>query len=171
MTAIEHDEDLNPYMQGNFRPVREEVTEFELEVLGEIPTELSGRYLRNGPNPFADVPSNHHWFLGAGMVHGIRLLEGEAKWYRNRYVGSTELSKFRGQDDIPGYNWNAGSGGPNTNVGGFAGKTWAMVEAGGCPVELDYELETLGRNNFEGTLQGLSQRIPRLTPHLERCMQ
>ena len=45
------------------------------------------------------------------MVHGIRLLEGEAKWYRNRYVGSTELSKFRGQDDIPGYNWNAGSGG------------------------------------------------------------
>ena len=68
MTVIEHDEDLNPYMQGNFRPVREEVTEFELEVLGEIPTELSGRYLRNGPNPFADVPTNHHWFLGAGMV-------------------------------------------------------------------------------------------------------
>ena len=171
MTAIEHDEDLNPYMQGNYRPVREEVTEFELEVLGEIPTELSGRYLRNGPNPFADVPSNHHWFLGAGMVHGIRLLEGEAKWYRNRYVGSTELSKFRGQDDIYGYNWNNSSGGPNTNVGGFAGKTWAMVEAGGCPVELGYELETLGRNNFEGTLQGLSQRILRLTPHLERCMQ
>ena len=45
MTAIEHDQDLNPYMQGNFRPVREEVTEFELEVLGEIPTELSNSFL------------------------------------------------------------------------------------------------------------------------------
>ena len=151
-------------MQRNFGPVQEEVTEFELEVLGDIPKELSGRYLRNGPNPFAEVPSTHHWFLGAGMVHGIRLLEGEAKWYRNRYVGSAELSKFRGQDDIYGYNWNNSSGGPNTNVGGFAGKTWAMVEAGGCPVELDYELETLGRNNFEGTLPGAFTAHPKIDP-------
>ena len=98
------------------------------------------------------------------MVHGIRLLEGEAKWYRNRYVGSVELSKFRGQDDIYGYNWNNSSGGPNTNVGGFAGKTWAMVEAGGCPVELDYELETLGRNNFEGTLSGAFTAHPKIDP-------
>jgi len=164
MTEVQHDQDLNPYVQGNFRPVREEVTEFELEVVGDIPTELSGRYLRNGPNPFADVPSNHHWFLGAGMVHGIRLLEGEAKWYRNRYVGSAELSKFRDQDDISGYNWNNSSGGPNTNVGGYAGKTWAMVEAGGCPVELDYELETLGRNNFEGTLPGAFTAHPKIDP-------
>ena len=163
MTEVQLDQDLNPYVQRNFRPVREEVTEFELEVVGDIPTELSGRYLRNGPNPFADVPSNHHWFR-AGMVHGIRLLEGEAKWYRNRYVGSAELSKLRDQDDIPGYNWNAGSGGPNTNVGGFAGKTWAMVEAGGCPVELDYELETLGRNNFDGTLPGAFTAHPKIDP-------
>tara|TARA_B100001778_G_scaffold103422_1_gene84391 strand:- start:3416 stop:4807 length:1392 start_codon:yes stop_codon:yes gene_type:complete len=164
MTAIQLNQDVNPYMQGNFRPVQEEVTEFELEVSGDIPKELNGRYLRNGPNPFAEVPNNHHWFIGAGMVHGIRLFDGEAKWYRNRYVGSRELSKFRQQEDITGRNWNNSSGGPNTNVAGFAGKTWAMVEAGGSPVELDYELETIGRNNFDGTLPGAFTAHPKVDP-------
>jgi len=164
MTAIQLNQDVNPYMQGNFRPVQEEVTEFELEVSGDIPKELNGRYLRNGPNPFAEVPNNHHWFIGAGMVHGIRLFDGEAKWYRNRYVGSRELSKFRQQEDIAGRNWNNSSGGPNTNVAGFAGKTWAMVEAGGSPVELDYELETIGRNNFDGTLPGAFTAHPKVDP-------
>ena len=164
MTAIQLNQDVNPYMQGNFRPVQEEVTEFKLEVSGDIPKELNGRYLRNGPNPFAEVPNNHHWFIGAGMVHGIRLFDGEAKWYRNRYVGSRELSKFRQQEDITGRNWNNSSGGPNTNVAGFAGKTWAMVEAGGSPVELDYELETIGRNNFDGTLPGAFTAHPKVDP-------
>ena len=25
-----------------------------------------------------------HWFAGDGMVHGIRLRDGRAEWYRNR---------------------------------------------------------------------------------------
>lgn len=155
----------NPYLQGNFAPVTEEITATDLKVIGELPRELNGRYLRNGPNPFADADaSKHHWFVGAGMVHGIRLREGKAEWYRNRYVGSKELSDFRGQPDIAGPNWNDSAGGPNTNVGGFAGKTWAMVEAGGCPVELTYELETVGRNNFEGTLPGAFTAHPKIDP-------
>ena len=55
-------------------------------------------------------------------------------------------------------------GGPNTNVGGFAGTTWAMVEAGGCPVELTYELETVGRNDFNGTLPGAFTAHPKVDP-------
>lgn len=158
--------DLNPYLQGNFAPVTEEVTAFDLPVTGELPLELTGRYLRNGPNPFADVDgTRHHWFVGAGMVHGLRMRDGKAEWYRNRYVGSRDLSQFRGQSDIPGPNWNDTGGGPNTNVGGFAGKTWAMVEAGGCPVELTYELETVGRNNFEGTLPGAFTAHPKVDPN------
>ena len=39
-----------------------------------------------------------------------------------------------------------------------------MVEAGGCPVELDYELETVGRNNFEGTLPGAFTAHPKIDP-------
>ena len=41
----------NPYLQGNYAPVEEEVTATYLPVEGELPPELNGRYLRNGPNP------------------------------------------------------------------------------------------------------------------------
>ena len=151
------------YLNDNYAPVTEEVTAFDLPVVGELPAELNGRYLRNGPNPFADVdPAAHHWFTGAGMVHGVRLGDGRAAWYRNRYVGGTALSAHRGLPDIPGPNWNASDSGPNTNVGGFAGTTWAMVEAGGVPVELTYELETIGRNDFAGTLPGAFTAHPKV---------
>ena len=157
--------DVNVYLSGNYAPVAEEVTGLDLAVEGELPVELNGRYLRNGPNPADAVdPSTHHWFMGDGMVHGIRLREGRAEWYRNRYVGSTTIAKLRGQDDIAGPNWNNSGHGPNTNVGGFAGKTWAMVEAGGCPVELTYELETVGRNDFDGTLPGAFTAHPKIDP-------
>lgn len=153
------------YLAGNFAPVEQEVTAFDLEVIGELPSDLNGRYLRNGPNPMQSVdPSTHHWFLGDGMVHGLRLREGRAEWYRNRYVGSTAVNEARGIPDVPGRNWNSSRVGPNTNVGSFAGTTWAMVEAGGCPVELTYELETVGRNDFFGTLPGAFSAHPKVDP-------
>ncbi|HAP77637.1 MAG TPA: hypothetical protein DCR14_16350 [Acidimicrobiaceae bacterium] len=155
----------NLYLQGNYGPVREEVTAFDLQVVGDLPADLNGRYLRNGPNPLAEVDQQtHHWFVGDGMVHGVRLREGKAEWYRNRYVGSTALSTARGLPDIGGRNWNDSGGGPNTNVGGFAGTTWAMVEAGGCPVELTYELETVARNDFFGTLPNGFTAHPKVCP-------
>ncbi len=155
--------DTSVYLSGNYAPVTEEVTAFDLPVLGELPPELNGRYLRNGPNPIAEVdPSTHHWFMGDGMVHGIRLREGRAEWYRNRYVGSTQANAARGLPDIDGPNWNNSTHGPNTNVGGFAGTTWAMVEAGGVPVELTYELDTVGRNDFFGTLPGAFTAHPKV---------
>ena len=156
----------NRYLQGNYGPVTEEVTAFDLPVIGELPTELAGRYLRNGPNPAAPPanPAEHHWFMGDGMVHGVRLLDGQAKWYRNRYVGSKALADLRGEPDIDGPNWSGSATGPNTNVGGFAGTTWAMVEAGGTPVELTYELETVGRDDFGGTLPGAFTAHPKVDP-------
>lgn len=156
----------NRYLERNYAPVADEVTAFDLPVIGELPTELAGRYLRNGPNP-AELPANpaeHHWFMGDGMVHGVRLLDGKAEWYRNRYVGSQAMSERRGQADIDGPNWSNSPTGPNTNVGGFAGTTWAMVEAGGTPVELTYELDTVARNDFEGTLPGAFTAHPKFDP-------
>jgi 8'-apo-carotenoid 13,14-cleaving dioxygenase len=157
--------DISLYLSGNYAPITEEVTAVDLPVDGQLPAELNGRYLRNGPNPAGDVdPFTHHWFMGDGMVHGIRLRDGKADWYRNRYVGSSVISVRRGQPDIAGPNWSGMQFGPNTNVGGFAGTTWAMVEAGGCPVELTYELETIGRNDFNGTLPGAFTAHPKLDP-------
>jgi 8'-apo-carotenoid 13,14-cleaving dioxygenase len=154
---------VSVYIESNFAPVAEEVTVFDLPVLGELPKDLNGRYLRNGPNPIDAVdPLTHHWFLGDGMVHGIRLREGRAEWYRNRYVGSDATAKIG--IEVSGPNWSGGRTGPNTNVGGFAGTTWAMVEGGGTPVELTYELDTVARNDFFGTLPGPFTAHPKVDP-------
>ena len=72
------------YLDGNFGPVFDEVTDVDLRVTGSIPPSLSGRYLRTGSNPPSGMSS--HWFAGDGMVHGVRLDGGNAAWYRNRYV-------------------------------------------------------------------------------------
>jgi len=155
----------NPYLETNFAPVAEEVTAVDLPVEGNLPAELCGRYMRNGPNPATPVdPSTHHWFVGDGMVHAIRIDQGKAAWYRNRYVGSSTIASVRGTGDIDGPNWNNSALGPNTNVCGFSGRTWALVEAGGVPVELTYELETVGRNNFDGSLPNGFTAHPKIDP-------
>jgi carotenoid cleavage dioxygenase len=137
----------NPYLRGNMAPVTEELTVVDLPVTGVIPADLEGRWLRNGPNPRGEVDlRTHHWFLGDGMVHGVRLRGGRAEWYRNRYT------------DV------AGQTGPNTNVGGFAGTTWAMVEAGRPPAELGYDLDPIGPNPFSGTLTGPFSAHPKYDP-------
>jgi carotenoid cleavage dioxygenase-like enzyme len=142
----------NQYLAGNYAPVESEVTAHDLPVVGEIPAELEGRWLRNGPNPESvDDPTTHHWFLGTGMVHGVRLRGGKAEWYKNRFVISPEDRA-------------AGVFGSNTNVGGFAGTTWAMVEGGQPPVELDYDLNPLGVNRFNGTLDGPFTAHPKYDP-------
>ena len=139
----------NRYLNDNFAPVAEEVTTTSLRVTGTIPRELNGRYLRNGPNPMGPVdPLKHHWFTGTGMVHGVRLSNGRAQWYRNRWVRSTAVVETLGED-VAGREL---AGANNTHVIGHAGRTWALVEAGSPPVELSNELDTLGVNAFFGTL-------------------
>jgi carotenoid cleavage dioxygenase-like enzyme len=78
-------------------------------VTGSVPTERSGRYLRNGPNPLGLEDPGYrfwegHWFLGPGMVHGVRLRDGKAEWYRNRWARSRQLAEALGEK------WSAGPG-------------------------------------------------------------
>src|SRR3954453_13509771 len=122
------------YLEKNYAPVREEVTVADLDVTGTLPAQLDGRYLRNGPNPVTDPdPATYHWFTGDGMVHGIRLRDGKAEWYRNRYVRSAAVAAALGEAPMPGER-HAGMDTANTNVIGLAGRTYAIVEAGGRPV-------------------------------------
>lgn len=142
----------SPYLQGPFAPIDVEHTAFDLEVVGTLPPELDGRYLRNGPNPLQDPdPANYHWFLGDGMVHGLRLRDGKAEWYRNRWVRSTAISERLGEEPKPGAR-HSGMDTANTNVIGHAGRTLAIVEAGARPVELTDELETICHTDLGGTL-------------------
>jgi carotenoid cleavage oxygenase len=156
----------NHYVSGNFAPVREEIVAYDLPVTGSLPAELSGRYLRNGPNPIGPVDlRTHHWFVGTGMVHGVRLRDGRAEWYRNRYVRGDEVAAAQGLPPLPGPRHPMfGGGAPNTNVIGHAGATWAIVEAGGLPVELDDELESVRYLDFDGAWPGAFSAHPKRDP-------
>jgi len=152
-TAPPTTETENPYLRGNWAPVRHEVTANDLEVTGSIPEHLDGRYLRIGPNPLGDPdPQRYHQFLGTGMVHGLRLRDGRAQWYRNRWVRSADVSRKLGEHRPGGPHDGGFDFAANTNVIGHAGRTWAITEAGVRPYELTDELETVGPSNFCGTL-------------------
>src|SRR3954471_8711462 len=135
----------NRYLEKNYAPVREEVTITDLDVTGTLPAQLDGRYLRNGPNPVtAPDPAAYHWFSGDGMVHGVRLRDGKAEWYRNRFVRSAAVAGVLGEAVRPGPVHADMDFAANTNVIGHAGRTFAIVEAGARPYELTEELDTIG---------------------------
>jgi len=141
----------NPYLTGIHTPLQAEHTLTDLKITGTIPPALNGLYLRNGPNPFEPPnPATHHWFAGDGMLHGVRLEGGKALWYRNRWVRSVAISEALGEPAVPGPVSRFES--PNTNVVAMAGKIWAIVEAGGLPVEVSDKLETRRRSDFDGLL-------------------
>jgi len=75
----------NPYLEGMHTPVRREIDAPELEIIGDVPTDLNGIYLRNGPNPRRQPLGVHHWFDGDGMLHGVQIRDGKIS-YRNRWV-------------------------------------------------------------------------------------
>lgn len=146
------------WQQGNYRPVKEEVTLAGLKVEGAIPPELSGLYVRNGSN--SSTGPAEHFFGGDGMLHGVRLENGRASWYRNRYV------------DTPVYRKEAGGFGPpkpeNTtsavSVLYHGGELMALGEFG-YPYLIDpQDLSTKGAFNYDGRLPGNMTAHPRIDP-------
>lgn len=165
MSTLEN-ERSNPFLEGNLAPVHEEITAFNLEVTGTLPPELDGRYLRNGPNPIGDVNrAKYHWFTGHGMVHGLRLRDGKAEWYRNRWVRNNDVADLLNESHPPS-DWPADHGqfAANTNVIGHNGQTFAIVEAGAPPIELSYELDTVRISNLGGTLPHAYSAHPKRDP-------
>ena len=154
-----------PYLAGNFGPVEVETTAFNLEVIGHIPAALTGRLLRIGPNP-TGVPdvAHYHWFTGSGMAHGLRLRDGKAEWYRSRFVKDATTSAALGTAPLGGPGVAQRDAGVNTNFTSAGGKLYAVVEAGNLPVELDYELESVARSDFNGTLETGFTGHPKLDP-------
>ncbi|WP_369025326.1 carotenoid oxygenase family protein [Qipengyuania sp. RANM35] len=157
------DADANPFLHGVHTPIKSELTLTDLTASGAIPTELDGRYVRIGPNPFGEAGNGHHWFIGDGMVHGIRLKDGKAEWYRNRYIKSRELEGKGGPAAAPGPR-RGFSDTVNTNVLGMGDKIMALVEAGSYPVELDGNLESVAYSNFGGGLAGSFTAHPHQCP-------
>ncbi|WP_051683160.1 8'-apo-carotenoid 13,14-cleaving dioxygenase [Sphingomonas sp. UNC305MFCol5.2] len=151
-----------PYITGVNTPMREELTIEDLEVVGTIPSALRGRYLRMGPNPMHPNPSRHHWFAGDGMIHGIRIEDGKALWYRNRWIRSNAVSDALDEERTPGPRHLFDT--VNTNVIGYGGTTFGLIEAGSTPVVIGEALETERYTDFAGTLHGGLSAHPHIDP-------
>jgi carotenoid cleavage dioxygenase len=99
------------------------------------------------------------------MVHGLRLRDGKAEWYRNRWVRDPGLAAVLGESPPPTpYGPEVMSFAANTNVIGHAGKTFAIVEAGAPPIELTDELDTVCVSDFDGTLEHPFSAHPKRDP-------
>lgn len=165
MTDVETSEqtangDRTPwFLSGNFAPVSDEVTAHDLPVTGTIPPSLAGRYFRNGSNPVGDSP---HWFFGEGMVHGVRLRDGRAEWYRNRWVRTTKLDNHLPATS-PETMMDPTASAANTHVLAHAGRIWTLEE-GHLPYEISPDLETIGCDDFGGALTTAFTAHPKLCP-------
>jgi carotenoid cleavage dioxygenase len=134
----------NPYLSGNYAPVRSE-DDHDLEVVGEIPRALAGAFYRNGPNPQFEPRGQYHWFTGDGMIHGFFVANGKVS-YRNRYVRTPkwQLENAAGKALFNGFDPRGAdpsaigkdSGVANTNIVWHANRLMALEEAH-KPFELD----------------------------------
>jgi carotenoid cleavage dioxygenase-like enzyme len=157
--AVDAQTVLPIFRTGNYTPVHDELTAFDLPVQGSIPAELNGWYLRNGPNPRAGAA---HWCVGDGMVHGIRLENGRAAWYRNRWVRTESFEHPFGVYNDDGSR-NLHSSIANTHVVRHAGKTLALMEFS-LPYEITNDLKTLGAYDFGGKLADSMTAHPKICP-------
>mmetsp|Transcript_13987 Transcript_13987/g.42222 ORF Transcript_13987/g.42222 Transcript_13987/m.42222 type:complete len:538 (+) Transcript_13987:324-1937(+) len=170
----------NIYLQGKYKPVKDEVTCTDLEVEGKMPTAMFGVYARNGPNPRFEPVGNYHWFDGDGMTHAVRI-SSKGVSYSNRYVRTRRLAQeekagfplFLKIGDACGAGYlvcmalawlkkktgvidvSEGGGHANTALV-FHAKQLLALEEGDMPYALRMlcsgVVETLGRQNFSGQL-------------------
>ena len=163
---------VNPYLEGNFAPVRKESTVDNLPVVGELPPDLRGMFVRNGPNPQFPPIGKYHWFDGDGMLHGVSIQDGKA-CYRNRYVRTrgfqieqeegkavwTGLMEPPQMDNPYGPSKNTA----NTALVCHAGQLLALWE-GGEPHAINSDLKTVGSYNYEGKLRSAFTAHPKVDP-------
>ncbi|MDJ0959908.1 MAG: carotenoid oxygenase family protein [Acidimicrobiia bacterium] len=168
----------NPYLMGGYAPVDTEIVAEDLQVIGEIPSDLNGLYVRNGPNPKYKTEGRYHWFDGDGMLHAIHLRDGTAT-YRNRWIrtdglGADEAANqalWRGVAEQRTHNPDDGSrlrlkDTANTDVLFHNGNLIAMWYLAGEPYRVDpMTLETLGKEDWQGTRQSCVSAHAKVDQH------
>lgn len=75
----------HPYLQGAWTPSYSEYNATDMEVIGEIPKDIDGVYVRNTENQIHEAIGRYHPFDGDGVIHAISIVDGKAE-YRNRFV-------------------------------------------------------------------------------------
>lgn len=162
--AVAIDAGENPYLMGPYSPVDTEIEAADLDVVGEIPADLNGLYVRNGPNPRHPTEGRYHWFDGDGMLHAIHIENGKAT-YRNKWI---RTEGFTAEEEAGRGLW-AGVAEPrtdnpedgsrlrlkdtaNTDVLFHNGSLVALWYLSGAPYAIDpLTLETRGAMTWGGT--------------------
>jgi carotenoid cleavage dioxygenase len=156
----------NPYLEGNFAPVLEEVTATGLPVTGHVPgpsvaaTCATAPIPPRRPNPLPTTGSP-----GTGWCTGSDCVTGGPSGTATAGCARPRLASLLGEEPHPGPVHADMDFAPNTNVIGRAGRTFAIVEAGMRPYELTNELDTIGPCDFGGTLDGGYTAHPEGDPH------
>lgn len=157
----------SPFLLGAFAPVFQETTAVTFPVSGQISAGLNGLFTQIGPNPIR--PPRHtdtdryQWFAQDGMVSGVRLQDGTAQWFRNRWVRSTRVTRALGESRTPGRR-HFPIGTVHTNVVSHAGLLLALVETGCTAVQLTPELDTVRYTDVNGTLPHGASAHPKFDP-------
>ncbi len=166
-THPKRSEAYNYFLSGNFAPVADEHTERDLEIIGRIPEDLRGNFLRIGPNPqFVPDVARYHWFDGDGMLHGVEFRDGQVT-YRNRYIKTDGYLKERAKGTWIWKGLNSMMAGemptepgipPSKNAANTAlvehnGTLYALWEGGDPHAVSLPDLETIGRVDFAGKLK------------------
>lgn len=74
-----------PYLNDAWQPQYREWNADDMAVIGTIPADLDGVYVRTGENQVHEPIGRYHPFDGDGMIHSIAFKDGRAS-YRNRFV-------------------------------------------------------------------------------------
>ncbi len=79
----------HPYLQGAWRPTYNEwdatFASGDVEVIGTIPADIDGVYVRSGENQINQPIGRYHPFDGDGFIHAMAFKGGKAS-YRSRFV-------------------------------------------------------------------------------------
>jgi carotenoid cleavage dioxygenase len=148
------------HLSGANAPVPDEIEAVNLPVSGTLPPELCGRYFRNGPNPPPGFDPGHG-FVGEGMIHGVRLKDGKAEWYRNRWVRTPTMEGARPVN--PDGTRNLAAGVANTSILPYDGQIFALVESA-LPFAVTPEMATVGPFDFGGHLRTPMTAHPKIDP-------
>lgn len=169
----------DPHLTGLFARVDEERDVADLLVTGELPAELDGAYVRNGPNPrFSPLGSYLYPLDGDGMLHRVQITAGRVG-YTNRFVRTPALlaEEAAGKalwggltsfilptaeqvgPDLAGTFKDL----PDINVVRHAGKLLALAE-GAAPFLMGPQLETMQRETFCGMLPAGITAHPKIDP-------
>jgi carotenoid cleavage dioxygenase-like enzyme len=169
-----------PHLRGVFAPQVREVDIADLVIEGELPAEIEGDFIRNGPNPrFSPLGGYLYPLDGDGMLHRVQFRDGRAR-YTNRFVrtpavvaeeaagralwpGITGFGYTPGPELVGPELAHTGKDLPSISVVKRGGRLLALAESA-PPFAMSPDLATLERETFCGMLPAGITAHPKVDP-------